>query len=258
MRTITTIMLSSLSDLKRYYRDYLTLLTIPFLFLMLFSIISEYNLFQTSEVRLKPSEATELEEAIYFSLGFSLMDVMVFLITIYFQFGFAFLVHKITLGKAAGLHIVDGLVWRKKHLLFIKKIFLFSVLFYLVGLALFPVLSSVTMITAMMLQSYSVTISMVIIFLLLLPFLYFMSRISLVLPAAANNEDLSLRDAFHLSKNYGWAIMLTTFAFTIVIDNVSSWTLHVKYVDVFIYNISLFVGIVLLTNCYKLIKNKQL
>jgi hypothetical protein len=258
MRTIIEIFLSSLRDLKRYYRDYLKLLIIPSLLLVFLSLITEYDLFQTDNISIGLIKATEEQEPIFLTLGVSPTDVIVFLLSLYFQFGFAFLVHKITLGKASGLRIVDGVFWRKKHVLFVRKLFIFSALFYLVGLALYPLLSTASVLMSMYLQSYPGVILIMVFPLLILPFLYFMSRVSLALPAAANNEDLSLSGAFRLSKNYGWVILLTTFVFTLVVENISFWTLHNTYLDIVMYHLSLFLGIVLLTNCYKFIKKIKL
>ena len=234
MSAFTKILSTSIDDIKDKLPLYLKYLALPFIAMVLYDFFEGLNIEHQGFIG-------------------SLVSIFIYL---YLQLNLAFITHKVTLGKQSEISIIDGLIWSKKHIPFIKAfVTLISIsLLMLIPLIVLIIFTSFAD-SVFLSEASGLTISLTFLA-IALPFIYLFSRYSLIAPAAAANKPMKLAYSFSLTKGYGWVVA----ALTVVIPTILEFLLDAIpfTLSIIFINISVIISIILLTNCYKYLKQKNL
>jgi len=250
MSAFTQIFSTSIEDVKNKFPLYLKYLASPFIAILLYEIFwDSIDIISIPSIELAPA-SNEMPAVTLDIQGF-FSDTIGFIIYTYLELNLAFITHKITLNKQSEISIIDGLIWRKKHIPFIKAF----LTLLLISLLMLPPMFIFINIDETSKTTDHLTFLIIALSLYLLAIIYLLSRYSLIAPAAAANKPIKLSDSFLLSKGYGWIIMILVF----IIPSLFNYLLDILplTLSIILANIFLIFSIILLTNCYKYLKEKQ-
>ncbi len=250
MNALTKILSTSVEDIKDKFSLYLKYLALPFIAMVFYDFFGDYIVINMPSIELAPANdemsAITLETQGFFS---GLADITIYL---YLQLNLAFITHKVTLGRQSEITIIDGLIWRKKHIPFIKAFVTLILISFLMLIPIIVLLSLTAFADSGFLSDASGLTTSLYFLALALPFIYLFSRYSLIAPASAANKPIKLADSFSLTKGYGWIIAALTVIIPTTLEfllNAIPFTLSIIFI-----NISVIFSIILLTNCYKYLK----
>lgn len=253
MSAFTKILSTSVEDIKDKFPLYLKYLALPFIAMVLYDFFGDYIVINMPSIELAP--ASDETPAITLKNQGLFSDLVNIIILLYLQLNLAFITHKVTLGKQSEISIIDGLIWRKKHIPFIKAFLVLLLITFLMFIPVIILIIFTSFADSGFLSDASGLTTSLYFLVLALPFIYLFSRYSLIAPAAAANKPIKLADSFSLTKGYGWIIAILTVIIPIILEfllDALPFTLSIIFI-----NISVIFSIVLLTNCYKYLKQKN-
>ena len=182
----------------------------------------------------------------------TLQAIVLLLINGYFFIIFAVNCHRLFLEKDVPDGIFETLRWNKRNTKFLLASFVLAISmaicivpFLFVSLPIFFNMDKS--------QLYFYTVKSII----MLPIGYVFSRLSLILPATAVDQNSSWSTAWAISKGYGWSLCFLVTLFPLltglVIDAISSTSIAAKPITAMLSIVILIYEISILSNSYKVL-----
>ena len=182
--------------------------------------------------------------------GFGYLNIPLIILEMYFYFIFTVKCHRLFLLNESPGSFKEALLWDKRN-----TTFMFTSFALALGLSI--ILVPILLFTLSMGHFTEGNSDRYLFYIFVIPFGYFFSRLSLVLPAIAIDEQNDFKRAWLISKGNGWklfflilGIPLTT---SFIIESINNEQILFKFISALLGILVLIIEIIILSNSYKIL-----